>query len=591
MRALKRIICAVLCLVMILCAEGSLGAASYTLPEKMNKQLSIGSGLKGEITLHGEGNDPWILGIQPLLNVPLQLRGLSAENQSHFYAYQAGENEEQIGLTEIYLNGSQTFFRSDLLPGEVFLLPGLENAADLMFPSEGGNPSLASALMRWIQLPADRRSSLLDPVVNGLSGHLEVWASRFVSSSEVRAQDDGTSAVDLIYDIPMAELKKEAVVLWTRLISSDEGQALLNALLDEEQKKIFANVNLDYFYEEALSALDNNFDVMYTQTVSTLGTPISSTLEFPLDEDRMGFQTLVIEQEGGMSTYTLRGEERDVTLQVASVIDWDEISSFSAWICIRPGSSEKEIGEGEYHALRIDVSQQSELSTDEETRDHLRTTWMITAERDVSRLPEGEREEDYPDEPPIQAELRLHYYSKYSQSSPTTLEFEAAFSREELAFSAEGKVKTASPWILSPFPVEDPVDVTTLPKSQLVLKAAEFMASAGEMLVPVKTEEASLEKDGSNSESGESESAKPEETAAAGSDTSESSKGTETEEEERAPADESAGGNNPEEETAETGTADSVEETESIAESDHPSEESGKEGIETPQESENEENS
>ena len=587
---MKRIICAVLCLVMILCAEGSLGAASYTLPEKMNKQLSIGSGLKGEITLHGEGNDPWLLGIQPLLNVPLQLRGLSAENQSHFYAYQAGENEEQIGLTEIYLNGSQTFFRSDLLPGEVFLLPGMENAADLMFPSEGGNPSLASALVRWIQLPEDRRSSLLDPVVNGLSGELEVWASRFVSSSEVRAQEDGTSAVDLIYDIPMAELKKEAVVLWTRLISSDEGQALLNALLDEEQKKIFGNVNLGYFYEEALSALDNNYDVMYTQTVSTLGTPISSTLEFPLDEDRMGFQTLVIEQEGGMSTYTLRGEERDVTLQVASVINWDEISSFSAWICIRPGSSEKEIGEGEYHALRFDVSQQSELSTDEEARDHLRTTWMITAERDVSRLPEGEREEDYPEEPPIQAELRLHYYSKYSQSSPTTLEFEAAFSREDLAFSAEGKVKTASPWILSPFAVENPVDVTTLAKSQLVLKTAEFMAAAAEKLVPEKTEGTDQENAGSQPESVESDGTMGDKTAEDGSDTSESSNGTETGEKETAPADETAGEKISEEQLTDTETADAAEKTEMIEESEQAAE-NAQEETETTQETDAGENS
>ena len=30
-------------------------AAGYTLPEKMERQLTIGSGLKGAFTLHGEG--------------------------------------------------------------------------------------------------------------------------------------------------------------------------------------------------------------------------------------------------------------------------------------------------------------------------------------------------------------------------------------------------------------------------------------------------------------------------------------------------------------------------------------------------------
>jgi DNA primase len=41
-------------------------------------------------------------------------------------------------------------------------------------------------------------------------------------------------------------------------------------------------------------------------------------------------------------------------------------------------------------ALRIDVSHEEVRSSDEESRNHLRERWLVEAERDVSRLPEGE---------------------------------------------------------------------------------------------------------------------------------------------------------------------------------------------------------
>ena len=49
----KSLICIIV--IMVLALTGICQAASYTLPEKMNNQLSIGSGLKGSFTITAEG--------------------------------------------------------------------------------------------------------------------------------------------------------------------------------------------------------------------------------------------------------------------------------------------------------------------------------------------------------------------------------------------------------------------------------------------------------------------------------------------------------------------------------------------------------
>ena len=482
---MKKILCLMLCMVLLLCSAGSLAAANYTLPEKMEKQLSIGSGLKGSLTIHGEGNDQLILALQPFQDVELQFRGLRSGDEAHYYAYQAGDNEEQKGLTEIYEKGDQTWFRTDMLPGEVFHVPGMNEMADLMTANEGGNPSFASAVLRWFRLSREEQSVLLDPVVSSLSIQLELWLARYASVSEVRTLENGTSAVDMVYDIPMSEMKKEIVTLMKSLTENDDGKALINAVMTEEQKGIFANENLDYYYQDALDALDNEYDIMYTRTVSTLGTAVSSTLELPLDESRTRFQSLTIEENGGLVSYTLRNEEEYLTLLTAQEIDWNQISACSFWLY---SSANAENG-GEKRAMRIDISHSSDLSTDEENKDHERDTWKISAKRDVSRLPEGEKAEDYPEMTPMDLEINLHYYSKYSQSSPTNLEFDVRLTKESFDLKVNGQMKTASPWIFSPFSTENAAEISSLSTEELTVKLAEFLAASGELLTPAEPED------------------------------------------------------------------------------------------------------
>ena len=512
---MKRILCAFLCAIMMaLFSTESLAAISYTLPEKMGKQLEIGSGLKGSFRIHADGNHSLMLALQPIQDAELQLRGIRAGEEIYYYLYQAGENEKQVGLTEYYANAESAWIRSDLLPGEVFSLPGFDKLADLVSAPAGGNPSLASALLRWLRLSEEDRKALLEPLTESLTHPLELWVARFATVSEVRTLENGTSAFDMIYDIPMSELKTELVTLYREMLAGESGRQLLDRLFTDEQKAVFANPNLDYYYLEALNVLKNDYDLLYTQTVSTLGDTISSTLELPLDEKTTRFSSLVIEEKDGLRTFTLQGEESVISLMMGTEIDWSEISGASVWIHIRPGTASEGESRTGYHALRADLKHESQLSTDEESRDHQTDVWTVTIEKDTSRIPQEEDAALYPEEEPIRAELSLHYSSKYNQSSPTTLAFRASVTAKDIDLTAEGQMKTASPWTLTPFATENAVELTGLNSEELNLKLAEFMASASEQFKPTPSgEPAAEESPEAAGEAGEESGKEPEKTA------------------------------------------------------------------------------
>ena len=517
---MKKVVCLLLCVILTGISAVSFAAVSYSLPEKMQKQLEIGSGLKGTVTLHSEGNSPVVLALHPFQDVELQFRSLRSGNQMHAYLYQAGENEEQKGLTEFFNDGNNLYFRSDLLQDNVLTLPAVDQMIDLMRSPEGGNPSAASMLYRWAQLSGEKRDSLLNGVMEVLSSPLEIWLAQYATASEVHTLENGTSAVDLNYTIPMADLKTEMVELYALLLQRSEGQALMDALMSEEQRKVYANENLLYYYREALDAMNNDYDIAYSRTVSTLGQTISSSLELPLDSEKMNCQALLIENANGLTSYTLRGEDQLITIKIAGDLNLQEIDSFSVWIETRPNPASENQDPAAYHALRADLKHSVELTSDEESRDHQREVWHFHTERDVSRLTDPENADLYPEETPLDLDLNLHYFSRYSQSSPTTLEFQLKYDADQLNLTLSGQLKTASPWVFTPFKTDNAVNLMQMTSQERELKLAEFLASAAEQLTlnlpaqsePEDSETAEEKKDETDPETTETE--KPESDAA-----------------------------------------------------------------------------
>lgn len=484
----KGLIC-LLCLILVTVYAGSaLAATTYTLPEKMDKQLAIGSGLKGSFLLTAEGNDPLVLSLNPLLNIPFQMRGMKSGQDWHYYLYQATETEEQKGLTECYFQENTLYFRSDLLPGRVFSVPALSELLDRLTAKESGNPSFASMLIRIANLSADEKTGVWNPFIEKLAQKIELWIEDFKVGGTVRDMGEESSILEENFTIPMNELRKEILVLLDGIRADGNLRSMLESLMTDDQKAVYLNDYLNYFYLEAMEALQDDFDVTLSRTVSMMGEEISSSLELPLDRARYGYDSLTIDNEAGTMIFRLKNDQQSLIFVTDQDLTAGEFDGLTFWVMSCP---DEEATEQERKALRVDIQKTTETYSDEETRDHQKDHWSLRIETDLSRLPEDEREKAYETIAPITAEVTLHYFSKYSQSSPTTLEISARFEKENLRIGLEGQWKTASPWVFSPFDISGAEDFLEIKDEEKVLCLAEWLAAASEQFtVPAEEPEA-----------------------------------------------------------------------------------------------------
>lgn len=517
-----------LCLLLALLPVASgLAATTFTLPEKMDKQLSIGSGLKGSFQLSAEGTDPLVLTLSPMLDVPMQIRGMKAEEQWHYYIYQAGENESQIGLTEAFYDGQKYYLRSDLLPEQVLSLPGLPEMLDQVTGREDGNPAFASMLLRYFTMSAQDREERWKPFLDRLTQRMELWLAPFAVTGSKESREN-QAEIEQTYTIPMAEMQKEIIALVKEIQNDADAAALFDTLLNAAQKKIYLNGNLDYFYREAMDALDEEFDVTLTRTFSTMGGEIASTIELPLDRERFGYTSLTIHNSKEETEIQLKNDLETLTIETEDDLTAGEFTGMTVWISRVP-TAEATGTKG--IALRAELRKTSETYSDEETRDHLRDHWSLKVESDFSRLEEDMGDAVFENIAPITGELDLHYSSKYSQSSPTTLDIEASWKQENLQLSLKGQLKTASPWIFAPFDTQGAKDFLSLSAEEKALCLAEWLASAGEQLKKADelAQTAAPEATPTAAPEAENSEAKPEETAAEETPAAEAPAETETE--------------------------------------------------------------
>ena len=139
---MKKICCFVIMILLVLSLISAASAAGYTLPEKMQRQLEVGSGLKGTFTIHGNADAEMNPLIHSLQNAEFEIRGIQYEGNKHYYIYQQGENEAMDALTEYCTVGSEQYLRSDFLKEKSYLLPDLDHLINRWLKSEGENPSV-----------------------------------------------------------------------------------------------------------------------------------------------------------------------------------------------------------------------------------------------------------------------------------------------------------------------------------------------------------------------------------------------------------------------------------------------------------------
>ena len=469
----KRII--ILLSIMLIFAIGTCQAASYTLPEKMYNQLAIGSGLKGTFSIHAEGNRFRTEFVDAVSNADFSIRGILSEGDLHYYVFQTDEKEQQSAVSELYRKNGKYYFRSDLVQGRTISLPDISQFLDMIIPANGENGSSSAFVSKIITLSDEEKQEKWNPVLNRYQNDLELWLAEFTVNAETVKLENGFSAVDFSYEIPFEKVIEKIMDL-TETVSKDaEASALLDTVMTAEEKRIYMNPNLLYFYKEALESSIIAAPIRLNRRVSAMGDMLSFSLDLPMHEESTGFQSILIEKIENKQVYTIR-KTGEVYILAMPDLDSFQQSEYnqSVWLtCIHTDDSETEQNN---FAVRADIQKTYE-TYDNDDESHEIQHYVINVQEDLETHVPEDLISFIPEFEPIQITADLHYHSLYPQNAATVLEINAKMmtmqsveSDQESSDKKEAikdnssislyakEIKTAKPWTFMPFDVDGAED-------------------------------------------------------------------------------------------------------------------------------------
>ena len=208
--------CSIILAIILALSVISTASAAYTLPEKMERQLQVGSGLKGSLVIRTNADAEMNPLIHSIRNTMFEIRGIQYEGNQHYYIYQAGEKETLNALTEICRMNGRYYLRSDFLDGGCMLLPKMDHLINAALKAEGENPSVLPDLLRAVLGSKTENDLNMD----SLERTVEMWINTFSTGSTVQS-GEGSPRLSQTFNIPVNEVCNALTEVIT-LISSSE---------------------------------------------------------------------------------------------------------------------------------------------------------------------------------------------------------------------------------------------------------------------------------------------------------------------------------------------------------------------------------
>ena len=116
-------------------------------------------------------------------------------------------------------------------------------------------------MLNYYSLPEDTREKQWKPIFNKYQNSLEMWLHDFTAQADVVKQENGSSAFDFSYIIPIGEVKNKLISMYSEFAADTELQALLDTIMPSDLKELYLNGALSYFYQEAVNSLNIQSDV------------------------------------------------------------------------------------------------------------------------------------------------------------------------------------------------------------------------------------------------------------------------------------------------------------------------------------------
>lgn len=457
---IRRFFSVLICMVfLVTLAYGEETGEEYTLPVKFQKQIALGSGLKGIAQFAVSGSELTAEMLEPLDGAVFNWSYISKEDALQIEV-STEKNGQSGAKTQIYGNGEKIYIGSDLFQGTVYELNLKGDLLTSLLSEKDKNVSLFMPLLKAAQMMGENEA--LKNRIDILAEKIQTWMDGYAVSPVYGTEND-ISYVSIRHEIPADALREEMKLLVHEVLNDTELLTALRQNSNEEQKSLYLDRSLEWYYDACIDQIIMEKAAVYEREVTLQGEEIASRLELPLADVLAPWQTFVMEKNNAAITYTLEGEADSVELSVQEYQTSDEGVHLKGTLG-RIGSAETD---KKAVSLAFDIQSQVTLSTDAEGVQHEYQTWQYTIQNDRDYLEKHPGAEDnYFQLPVIQGTLQLHYYSKPAKRAATTLElsFNTGIAGGKLQGAA--KMRTASPWDILPMEPENTVLMSEMDMSE-----------------------------------------------------------------------------------------------------------------------------
>lgn len=505
---MKRFLCILLCL--LLAAPAAL-ADDYTPMQLFRQQfVTGGNGLRGTVEITASGVADWVELLLPFAGNKLQVR-IIGEKQGALAAMVNDNNDwqmklwvkdaqgEQQALTCFYGSPEGILVESALLPDTLLSLPvtgvnlpyqvldgewlRLIMAFDPMdvTASDGGNATAWTALTSLFSMGGKTWEKDWAPVMTKYETLLDMWLSGYASPTVVTGGKDGMT-LRTAYEIPADEMKAEAKYMIGVMLSDSELLMLLFPHLTQEQRSLYANPAMLWFYEYCIDHAPLEGSILLEREVSargeTLATSISlplaslpvsltdalgallaDTFDLPYTDAFAGIDRVSVRQAGAELSVSLSSPARTVSFVIDEREETDERTTCSGYLRVTPavGVEEPPL------SAAFTCTTERVVYEDESYNTHEDLTFALELRPDLSQAAEDDPfHSTYVDFAPLRFSAQVGFTKKDKVNSPVQLTVVLNAVLADGEFGLNASLKVSELWAHDPIPAGNAENLMTM---------------------------------------------------------------------------------------------------------------------------------
>lgn len=542
---MKRFLLILMCLMLV--APAALAATDTTPTKKFRQQVVTGgNGIRGTVTLSASGVAEWVDVLLPFTATTLQVRAIG-EKQGDMTSIVSDDDDWQVKLYAKDAEGSQRavtylygtpegmWFQSELLPETLLSLPVrnvqlLYQLIDGELPAlltsfdpfglnkaekASGNTAAYSAMAELLQISPDEWATQWEPVLAKYYTELDMWLSMY-ASEPVIAGSTGSLTMSTSYSIPAENLKDEAKYIIGLMIYDSELQNLLLPHVTMEQRMLYLNPSLVYFYEYCIEQLPLSGNIILKREMTAKGETIGMSVSLPLTalpeemtkpagemiaglfslpytDILSGIERITFTQSGGDVSITVASPQRSISFIIDDAASNAETVHWDGFVRITPavGNDEPPL------SAAFTYKTSHKLWEDEEWVKHEDYTCFVSIEPDFSLTDADDPfRSSYVDFPPVCVEAELAYSLQTDKANrPVDLDLMVKAVLPDAEVTVNADLRTTSPWAHDVLPMEGGEELLKLTAErsrellkQLAENAAAVVNEMAALAVPAATE-------------------------------------------------------------------------------------------------------